>query len=341
MPGAYCGPQRCLAGRRRLTVATQVGFPPISAPLKILLATGAFVALASIMSAAPAAAAGCVGAASRDPKHPCTNPTLSVFPSPAKVDSEPGTPCPRIKKQVDPTVCTFGARASRARDHFAIVGDSHVSHWRAALDVIGKVKRWQGFSMLAPACYFSEAVKQFPEGPRESCTAWYRSVLAWLADHPEVSTLFVTQNASTPIVAKPGQTARAVKVAGFQRTWKNLPKTVKHIVVIRDNPKSTPDAINCVRDVAAAGTQPAGLACAVPRRVGIQLDTAAIAAKRLRSRRYQVIDLTHYFCSTQQCFPAIGGILVNRDSFGHITQSYTRTLAPYMLRKLRGLMKFW
>lgn len=311
--------------------------------MKILLATGAVIALASIMSTGIAAAGAppCVGAASRDPKHPCTNPTLSVFPTLATVDSEPGTACPRVEKQVDPLVCTFGAPASKARDHFAIVGDSHVAHWRAALDPIGKIKRWQGFSMLAPACYFSEAVKQFPDGPRESCTAWYRSVLAWLRDHPDVSTLFVTQNATTPLVLKPGQTTSRVKVAGFQRTWKMLPKTVKHVIVIRDNPKSTPDAINCVRDVAAAGTQPAGLACAVPRRVAIHRDTAVVAAKRLHSRRYRYIDLTHYYCSSQQCFPVIGGILVNRDSFGHITQSYTRSLTPYMLRKLRGLMKRW
>jgi hypothetical protein len=322
----------------------QVGFRPIASPVKILLATAAVVALAAILSATPATAASpsCFGAAARDPKHPCTNPTLSVFPLPAEKDKEPGTPCTRVKNQTDPQVCTFGAPESKAKGHFAIVGDSHVGHWRAALDVVGKVKRWQGFSMLAPACYFSEAVKKFLEGPRESCTAWYESALRWLRAHPKVSTLFVTQNADTPLSVKTAKAMRATKIAGFQRTWKRrLPKSVKHVIVIRDNPKSTPDAINCVPKVIAAGTERPGVACAVPRSVAIQEDTAVLAAKRLRSSRYQVIDLTHFYCSPNRCFPVIGGVLVNRDSFGHITQSYTRTLAPYMLRKLRGLMARW
>jgi hypothetical protein len=149
--------------------------------------------------AAAVASPGCVGAAARDPKHPCTNPTLSVFPAPAAADSERGTPCPRIKQ--DPQVCTIGAPASKAKGHFAILGDSHVFHWREPLHVIGKVKRWQGFVVYAHSCSFSDAVKK---GPDDRCTEWYQSVLAWFRDHPEVSTVFVTHVTTSPVVVKPG-----------------------------------------------------------------------------------------------------------------------------------------
>ncbi len=300
----------------------------------------------SIVSAGVASAASshCVGAAARDPKRPCSNPTLSVFPAPAPMDGEPrerGTPCwPRKKQDPDLPICTFGTPATRAKDHFAIVGDSHVTHWRATLDILAKVKRWHGTSLMRHSCAFSDAVKR---SPHDRCTAWYASALAWFRDHPEVSTVFVTQLTSTPVVAKPGRSYRSIKISGFQRTWRRwLPKTVKHVIVIRDNPRSTPAAIDCLPEVIAAGTQRPGVACAVPRSVALPEDLAVVAARRLRSTRYQHIDLTQFFCSRTRCFPVIGGVLVNLDGYGgHITQTYARSLAPYMLRKLRRLMASW
>lgn len=319
----------------------------ISARVKILLATGVVVALAAIASIAASAAGPppCYGAASRDPKHPCTNAALAlaVTPLPDEVDQEPGVDCRTVPHQDFPYVCALGVPESKAKRHFAVIGDSHVYHWRGPLEIVAKLKSWRGFSLMQGGCYFSDAVKHFGAGAVTPCEEWYRAVLVWFKQHPEVSTVFVTQNADTPVTPAPGKTSQQTKVAGFQRTWtKALPKTVKHIVVIRDNPKSTPDAINCVRDALAAGvTTPPGPACAVPRHVAVRRDTAATAAKRLRSSRYQTIDLTHYFCSPTQCFPVIAGVLVNRDSFGHITLTFARTLTPFFLRKLRGLMRRW
>ncbi|MDX6691501.1 MAG: hypothetical protein QOG15_2958 [Solirubrobacteraceae bacterium] len=307
--------------------------------MKILLTTGVVLMLAALAGVASSAAGPppCFGAASRDPKHPCANPELAlqVIPRPDQIDQEPGVSCKQINKADEPAVCEFGAARSKAKRTFALIGDSHVYHWRATLDVIGNVKRWRGLSIMQGGCYFSEAA-----GP---CVEWYESVLLYLRRHPEVSTIFVTQNAGTPVQPRPGETAQQTKIAAFQRTWTTrLPKTIRHVVVIRDNPKSTPDAINCVKDAVAAGvTTPPGPACAIARKDGLFRDGAATAAKRLHSSRYQTIDLTHFFCSSTQCFPVIAGVLVNRDSFGHITLTFARTLVPYFLRKLRVLMRRW
>jgi hypothetical protein len=63
--------------------------------------------------------------------------------------------------------------------------------------------------------------------------------------------------------------------------------------------------------------------------------------RQLHSRRYQYVDLTEFFCSPRNCYPVIGGLLVNRDIFGHITVSYARTLGPYLFREVRKLMASW
>jgi hypothetical protein len=44
-----------------------------------------------------------------------------------------------------------------------------------------------------------------------------------------------------------------------------------------------------------------------------------------------VIDLTPFFCSSKQCFPVVGGVLVHKDQ-DHLTQNFSRTLGPYIGR---------
>ena len=175
---------------------------------------------------------------------------------------------------------------------------------------------------------------------RPTCTAWYHGVSAWFRDHPEVHTVFVSQNAPTPVVVGPGETSAAIKSTGFERAWAGLPKTVRHLVVIRDVPTSTNHTFDCVRDVAAAGKQQAGPACTLPRSTALKPDTAVATVRRLHSPRYQSVDLTEFFCDRRNCFLVVGGVLVNED-LDHINKVYSRTLGPYLLRKIRRLMRSW
>jgi hypothetical protein len=308
----------------------------------LLLASGVAVALASIAGAAtPAAAAPkCFGAAARDAAHPCSNPTRSVYPKLADVDRASGPAC-RLTSEKPQPVCTFGASAAKARGHVALIGDSHALQWRPAVDAVAKAERWRAYSVTAPGCFFSDAVDDLAEGIRAPCQAWYRSALRWIARHPEVSTVFVSQNADTPVVVPPGTTALAIKVAGFRRAWAALPKTVKHVVVIRDTPATSDATVACVRGAIATRTQRPGTACPLARSVAVRDDTAVAATKTLRFKRYQSVDLTSFFCGPRSCYPVIGGVLVYRDVFGHINVAYARTLAPYLLRKVRGLMASW
>ena len=77
------------------------------------------------------AAALCFGAASRDPEVPCVNPALerTVSPTPARARTLPNSPCRTIVPG-SPSVCRFGA--ADGAETFALVGDSHAGHWRAA-----------------------------------------------------------------------------------------------------------------------------------------------------------------------------------------------------------------
>lgn len=165
---------------------------------------------------------------------------------------------------------------------------------------------------------------------------WNRLVLTWFANHPEVSTVFVSQAATTPVSTTDGRTPLEEKVDGFRRAWSALPKTVRRVVVIRDTPITTIGSFDCVRDVLAAGKDAPGPACALPRSFAVRWDAAVSTVRRLHAKRYHFADLTDFFCDGQRCFPVIGGALAYRDK-DHMTVRFSQSLGPYLLRKVRWL----
>ena len=305
----------------------------------------AVIAVAAVVWAGPFASANpanpdCFGAAAHVPGHACPNPALSVYPAEGSLASFPYTTDCKLLHEDPAPVCTFGVSAARARAHIALIGDSHALHWRAALEVAADRIHWRGYSLTTAGCIFSAANRYLPEGFREDCDPWYRSATAWFRHHPEVSTVFVSQYAPTPLVPPAGQSYGVTKVSGFERTWRALPKTVKHVIVIRDTPATTDAARSCVRTVLAAGTRAPGPACKVPRSSALRWDTAVTAVASLHSPRYESVDMTDFFCDRSDCEPVIGGVRVYSDN-DHITAAYSRTLAPYLLRKVRALMATW
>jgi hypothetical protein len=312
---------------------------------RLLIATGAVAAASAIlagMAASPAPAAGtCFGAAARDIVHPCVNTSRTITPTLANIDKVTESPCAyRVERGL--VLCTFGVAAPKAKAHIALIGDSHAWHWRGAVDYVAHAKKWLGYSITGPGCSFSDAVAYLPEGLRAPCVAFYAKTKAWLAHHPDVSTVFVSQLNSTPEDPPPGQTAFGLRVAGFEHAWTaSLPKTVKHVIVIRDVPAPSTTTLECIKSALPAGVQAAAATCSTPRATALTEDVGGAAVQALHAKRYGFIDMSQYFCDALACLPVVGGVLVYRDDEGHITPAFSASLGPYLLRKVQILMVSW
>ena len=289
----------------------------------------------SALAGESAAAPRCFGAAARDAEHPCHNPKLrfSVVPKPSDAAITPDAPCSLIKARTGPQVCAFGLPATRARVSFALVGDSHAVHWRAALERVARARRWRGVSMDQTQCLFSKAVSALREPLRRDCIRWNGEVRRWLDAHPEVHTLFMSQHRGGGVALAPGRTTLETKIEGYIDSWNALPASVERVYVIRDVPYETSRTPACVRRALARRKRPPGSACARSRRAALGPDPAVLAARRLASPRVRVIDLTRYMCGRRKCFPVVGGVLVHKD-VGHITRQFSTTLGRYVLRAL-------
>jgi hypothetical protein len=304
----------------------------------------ALVAAVVVVVAAPAhgAQSRCFGAASRDPEQRCVDPKLRlrVVPTPRQAKTAPNAACAVFEVLDGKNVCAFGVPPERATATVALIGDSHAGHWRGALEVVARARGWRGIGLGHASCPLSMAVRDLPEPTRSSCVRWKESVFGWLASHPEVSTVFVSQlSGGTGVVARPGKSRFESAVDGYAEAWAALPPSVQHIVVIRDTPKARGDTDTCIERAMAARRRP-GVACAVSRRRALDRDPAAVAAARLRSPRVQTVDLTRVFCDRRVCFPVIGGALVLKDPT-HITAVFMATLGPILLRVVDRLTASW
>ncbi|MFL5844376.1 MAG: SGNH hydrolase domain-containing protein [Solirubrobacteraceae bacterium] len=277
----------------------------------------------------------CFGGPSRDTVHPCRNPALDtkVFPKPDDALLYPNAPCDPIAGS-EPYQCDFGLPLEKAKGTIALVGDSHATHWRSALETVTDTYGWHGVSMTRSGCTFSAAEPVLPGKLKQECLDWRQQVYGWFTAHPEVRTVFMSQHPGD-VVVPPGSTEWRTKVQGFRDAWKLLPKTVRHIVIIRDTPyvsSQTPDCVNA----AMRAKENAGLVCALPRKRALKRDHAAEAAVLYKVPGVRLVDMTSFLCSDTSCFPVVGGALTHKDE-GHITLVFGQTLGPYLLRKIRAL----
>jgi hypothetical protein len=223
----------------------------------------------------------------------------------------------------------------KARDVIALIGDSHASHWRAAVEGVAQDRAWRGISITRSGCPFSKAVAKLDAPTSKQCKTWNREVLKWFAGHPEVHTVFVSEHSGGKVVVPRGSSNQAAQVAGYTDVWEALPATVTRIFVIRDTPRASSRTADCLAG-AVRSRKPPGPACALQRKAVLRPDPAAIAVKRLASARVKLIDMSPYMCSERLCLPVIGGALVHKD-LDHLTQTFATTLGPLMSRKVTAL----
>jgi hypothetical protein len=270
----------------------------------------------------------CFGAAALDARSPCTNSALRTVatPTPEEALLIPGAPCTVLQATPILAPCHFGVAPSEAREWVALLGDSHAEHWRAALDVVAQARHWRVVALTRGGCPLTDTpVRHYPAPQAAECQSWNVAARAWLADHPEVHTVFVSAHDLSLFAGD--------AVAGYRSAWQSLAPSVGRIYVLRDTPsRVSTDTSTCVERLLRA-RHAIGSRCAEPRELALPPDPQVEAAQAPGDDRVRLIDLSDFMCTATLCPPVVGGALVLRDA-DHLTRTFSTTLGPYLLRAL-------
>ncbi|AMM18852.1 hypothetical protein AX769_00205 [Frondihabitans sp. PAMC 28766] len=273
----------------------------------------------------------CLGAAAIRPGADCGQvATSAIVPSALQAASDDfgqqaGKGCQIDGTEPEPAVCTFGDKHSSVR--IALVGDSHATNYAPALQLIADAHHWSLTTYLRSGCPLTSAAASVGA----VCERWNEQVEAQLTAK-KFDVVFVAALSDTPVpypglasVAALTSAHRDVSAAGYAKAWAPIMKAGSTVVALRDDPDPQ---LAGVRDeptcVAQYGDGPQ---CDVSQKLSLIDDPLAQAARTTQG--VALIDSTDLFCRDGVCPAVIGGVQVYRQ-FQHVTQTYMRTMAPYL-----------
>lgn len=275
----------------------------------------------------------CFGAAALEPRNACADAFAvsgSMDPAFAKTDAnlvaDPagGWRCEVPPSQTTIRRCILGATENPVRT-IAMLGDSHAMHLMEPMRVIAEQHHWQVVTYFKSACSGTGAADVVLTQRREDqvpCAEWGAEALAEIAANPQIDTL-VTSNVSSAYFQDDG--SAPVSPQRYLSAWQGILAAGKKVVVVADVPRTNgTDIPDCL---AAAGANPS--ACNEPESAAFPPDAMAQAAAEANNKSVTLLNLADHFCVAGVCHARIGGVIVYSDA-SHLTNTYARTLAPYI-----------
>jgi peptidoglycan/LPS O-acetylase OafA/YrhL len=218
--------------------------------------------------------------------------------------------------------CTFGDPAGERT--LALVGDSHMRMLGTPLVSIAEAQGWRVRTYLHNSCPFGLEPRTLPGGP--ACVEANQATLdELLADPPDV----VVTTFYSGSEFRPSDSGRSPGVEGLRLAWDKLENAGSRVIVIADAPRPRDDVTECVAD-----HQDYPGRCGVSRAEALDQPGARTLREAVEaSGRVELVDLTDRYCGSKRCPAVIGNVLVYRDN-NHITDTYARSMQPYLAKTL-------
>lgn len=279
----------------------------------------------------------CFGAAALDRHASCA--ATATVPSPTKAAHDQsaaynvqanGKDCWSRIPRFASRPCRFGAKHGRTT--VALVGNSHAGEWLPAVQRIAKRKHWRIITGLASQCAMSDVTQVFPRRSSSAhCRSWVRRTARWVTRQKPDLIVFANRM-SVPARGHSFADSAPAYAAGMRRVlrqWRGVP-----VVLIRDTPVPGDAGISVPTCLLQHPDDPA--ACNGTRRQWIPQDPGVAAAKTFKNVR--VVNLNDHICGPKVCAAVVGGVIPYFDG-SHLSATYSRTLAPYLVSDLVSALR--
>ena len=222
-------------------------------------------------------------------------------------------------------ICTYGSTNASA-PKIALFGNSHAGPYAEPLAELSTENGWGLRTYLATNCFPSTISEVFPtQAMIEGCKKF--SALA-MQD-------MVLQRVKTVVLSSRtwGYLLEGYPVDDQQRAQKDMFTSLIDefvfsgisVIVIRDVPLSAIDIQGCL-----AKNKQNVSACDEVRDVVLKPDPLFDAAVSASSPLVSTVDFTEALCNDTKCWNMVGGVVVYFDNGGHLTNTFAKTLKPYL-----------
>jgi peptidoglycan/LPS O-acetylase OafA/YrhL len=280
----------------------------------------------------------CLGAASKAPDGvACSNPELARILLPSIELASHDSPslllpssCQGTKASDSvPKPCNLTASTSPIK--IALIGDSHSAQFMAPMLSLAKKNNWQIISYSKGGCPLSYAERTHDIVLKNACKKWVKAAVKQLTTTG--FGLIVTSQVSGTEWASGKVSPTIYAEDGLVKIWKEINSAGVPILVIKDNPRPIKASILCISKNKFDNFS----ACQNSKELAMPFDPQPDAVAKLNSPLTRLVDFTNVYRDDSKCDAVIGGVIVNRDE-NHLTNTFSRTLAPYIEREINTLL---
>ena len=222
---------------------------------------------------------------------------------------------------VDNPICEFGETNSTTS--IVLFGDSHIAHWFPAFETAAIDRGWKLTALTKLGCPpATVSVRLDDRRVHEKCNTWRQNSI----DRIVASDADVVVMASYSYRA-PGKDAGSIPLstmaAGLEKTAQAFIDAGKTVVMFTDTPVPRVDVVDCISSNVKQLNR-----CHYPRNNVTNGGRSQVERETVEKLGGRYIDVLNLFC-TEVCPSVIGNVIVYFDD-DHVTQTYARTLAPYV-----------
>lgn len=218
--------------------------------------------------------------------------------------------------------CTYGSTEPDALN-VALIGDSHAAMLLPALaDQIVRLN-WSLTTYLGNGCQW----QVWSSGDRD-CQSEMAKVQDRLLTGEKYDIAITTASREF------GGSNKAAAAKAYVDAWEPVAARGTKIIAVADSPTAKEESIACITRFGADADTISR--CGETRSDALAEEDSLIRATR-QTASASLVDMTDLFCTEDHCPMTVGGVIVYRDTAGHISATFSRTLGPFLVERIRAL----
>lgn len=274
----------------------------------------------------------CFGAAALD--DPGCEPPLgdTVVPDPAVAFQQfrysPERDCLVEPRADEVIVCEYGD--PDANVHIALLGDSHALSWLPALQLLVEQRDWRVSTYMRGSCPANPAeLVWFDDYQAQLCARWAGSVIEQVQDDESIDMVIATASYTYEWQPVDGLSGFETGVAGYASTWSAFADAGVQVLALADTPRLADNVLQCVADDPSSCGQPRDEVTDAEALIGEPTFPTTAAVASVGRAEVVLADPINQVCGPQTCEAVVGNAVVFVDG-SHLSQTYARTLAPFL-----------